>query len=83
MLKVHLTYKLPSSWRILFRSGVLSRQFNRLKIFRSMVVPGGGCCKGVILQGIKLTRRFSCGRPVILGKKGQCNGSVGSFTQIE
>ena len=66
MLNVHLSYNTPSYWRILFCSGGRPRQFSFLKKFRSLVVLGGGCRKGIILQGSKLKRRFSYGRLVIL-----------------
>ena len=51
-MNLHLSYKPPSYWRILFRSGGYLSQFSRLKKFRSLVVPGGDCRKGVILQVI-------------------------------
>ena len=46
MLNVHLSYKPSSSWRILFWSGGYPRQFNHLKMFRVMVVPGGAAVRG-------------------------------------
>ena len=49
---VHLGYKPPSSWRILFWSGGRPRKFSSLKKFRSLVVPSGGCRKEIIIQGI-------------------------------
>ena len=52
MLKVHLIYNPPSSRRILFWSGVYPMQFSCLKRFGVLVVPAGGCRKGVIIQGI-------------------------------
>ena len=52
MLNVHLIYKPSVYWRILFWSGVYPRKFSCLKNFRSMVVAGRGCHKGIILQGI-------------------------------
>ena len=58
MLKLHLSYKPPRSCRILFWSGVSPRQFSRLKSFRALVFPGGGCRKGIILQGRQLKRRI-------------------------
>ena len=54
MLNVNLSYKPPSYWRIPFRSRGRTRQFSRLKKFRAIVVPVGGCCKGIILQGRQL-----------------------------
>ena len=52
MLNVQLSYKHPSSWRILFRYWGRTKQFSCLKKFRALVVPGRGCRKGIILQGI-------------------------------
>ena len=52
MLNMHISYNPPNPWRILFPSGGCPRQFSCLKIFRDLVVTGGGCRKGVILQGI-------------------------------
>ena len=46
MLNMHLNYKPPSTWRILFQSGGLPRQFIRLKIFRVLVVPVGADVRG-------------------------------------
>ena len=69
MLNVNLSYNPTSSWRILFRYGGYPRQFSRLKKFRALVVPGGGCRKGIILQGGQIERRFSCGSPVMPDKK--------------
>ena len=50
MLNVHLSYNPPSYFKKLFLSGGYPRHFSCLKIFRAIVVPGGGCCKEVILQ---------------------------------
>ena len=61
MLKMHLSYKPPSSWRILFLSGGYPKKFSCLKYFRSLVVPDGGFHKGIILQG----RQLTSGLPVI------------------
>ena len=60
-MNVHLSYKPTSSCRILFQYGGYPRQFNLLKKFRAMVVPGGGCRKGIIIQG----RQLLSGLPVI------------------
>ena len=83
MLNVHLSYKPPSSYRILFRYGGRPRQFSYLKIFRSLVVPIGRCHKGVIMQWRLMKRRFSCGRPVMLEKKRGCSGSICPCIQTE
>ena len=52
MLNVHLSYKPPSSWRMLFRSGERPGQFSCLKKFRSLMVPSGGFRKWIIIRGI-------------------------------
>ena len=81
-MNVHLSYKPPSAWRIIFRSGVYPRQFSCLEMFRSLVVPGGGFCKGVIIQVIitptvVLTNGQSC-----LRRKGGVTGaSVNALRQ--
>ena len=51
-MNLHLSYMNPISYRILFWYGWRSRQFSCLEKFFSMVVPGGGCRKGIIRQGI-------------------------------
>ena len=61
MWNVNLLYKPYSSRRILFRYGGRPRQLSRLKIFRALVVPGGGCRKGGVLQG----RQIPSGLPII------------------
>ena len=83
MFNVHLNYKPPSSWRVLYWSKGIPRQFTRLKRFRYLVVPGGGCCKGIILQGRQLKCRFSCGGTITLEKKRECKGIVYKCTHIE
>ena len=55
MLNLHLSYKNPISWRILFCSRGYTRKFSRMKKFRALMVPGGGCHKGIIIQGIMTT----------------------------
>ena len=50
-MNVLLSYKPPSSWRILFWSGGCPSNFIHLKKFRSLVVPNGGCREGIIIQG--------------------------------
>ena len=65
MLNIHLSYKPPSSWRILFLSGGCPRKFSRLKKFRDLVVPGLGFRKGIIIQGEAADLRFTCNRPVM------------------
>ena len=52
MLNIHLSYKPPSSWRIMFCPWGYPRQFSRLNAFRDVVVHSGGCCKGIIIQVI-------------------------------
>ena len=83
ILNEHLSYKPTSYWGVLFWSGVCPRQFSRLKRFRALVVPGGGCHKWIILQGGQIKRRFSCGRPFIIEKKSGCNWSVYPCTHTE
>ena len=58
MLNVRLSYKYTSYWRILFWSGAHPRHFSRLKKFRALVVPIGGCRKGIIIQERNINRRF-------------------------
>ena len=77
MLNIHLSYKAPSSCRVLFSSGGGPSQFSRLINFRSLVVPGGGCQKGVIIQGRHLPSAlmFTCNSPVMLENKGGVMGA--------
>ena len=82
-LNVHPIYKPPSFWRILFCYGGYPRQFSCLKSFRALVVPSGGCRKGVILQGRQLKGRFSYGMPVMPDNKRGCGVSVCPCTQTE
>ena len=70
MFNVHLGYKPPSSWRKLFRYGGYPRQFSRLKKIRSLLVPGGGFCKGTILPGGQQKRSFHLIGQSCLRKKG-------------
>ena len=82
-LNVKLSYKPPRYWRILFWSRICPRQFIYLKMFRALVVPGGGCCKGIILQERQLNHRFYYSSPVISDKKRGYNRSVYTCTQTE
>ena len=75
ILNLHISYKTPSSCRILFWYGGYLRQFSCLKKFRARVVPNGGCRKRIIIQGRQLNRMFYCGRPVMPENKRGCNGS--------
>ena len=59
MLNVQLSYKPTSSWRILFWSWRRPRQFSCLKKFKALVVPSGGCRKGIFLQCRYLTSYLS------------------------
>ena len=61
MLNVHLSYKPLVSWRMLFWYGVRPSHFSLLENFKAWVVPGGGFRKRIIVQGMQLKRRFSCG----------------------
>ena len=81
MFNIHLSYKPPSSWRILFRSGGSPRKFSRLKMWSSLLVTSGGYHKGLIIQGGQIMHRFPCVRTVIIDKKRGCNSSVCLCTQ--
>ena len=82
MLKVQLNYKPPSSWRILFRSERRPRQFSCLKKFKALVVPGGGCRKGIFLQWRHLTSYLSIiGQSCLRIKKDVTGASVHATTQ--
>ena len=74
MLNMHLIYKTPLSWRILFWSGGRPRQFSCLKKFRDLKYPSGVYRRGEILQG----RNLPSGLPVIgqscLIRKGNITG---------
>ena len=48
----HKYLRTPSYCGILFWPGGCPRQLSCPKKFKALVVPGGGCRKGVILQGI-------------------------------
>ena len=50
MLNVHLIYKPPSSWRILFRSGGIPMQFIFLKK-GSWYIPEGSVIRGWVFRG--------------------------------
>ena len=82
-MNMNPSYQAPSPLRVMFWSGGFPRQFSCLKKFKSLVVPGGGCCKGIIIHGRQLKHRFSCGRPVMSEKKRGCNGSVYPCTHTE
>ena len=81
MLNVNLSYNPTSYWRMMFRSGGLPRKFICLKKFRDLVVPSGGCRKGIIVQGRQIKRRFPCGNPVMPKNKRVCNGRIYPYTQ--
>ena len=44
-----------------------------MKRFRDLVVPGGGCNRGIILQERHIKRKFYCGGPVMPENKRGCN----------
>ena len=75
MFNVHLSYKPPKYWRILFRYGVRHRQFSRLKKFRSLVIPGGVCCKGIIIEVIMTPTGVLWNRQSCLRRKGDVTGA--------
>ena len=52
MLNVNLSYKPPSSWRILFHYGGRSSHFSCLITFKSLVISVGGFRTDIILQVI-------------------------------
>ena len=83
MYNVHLSYNPPISWRIMFWSVGIPQAVQLFEKFRALVVPGGGCRKGIIIQWRQLKIRFSCGRPVMHDKKRGCNGSVCPCTYTE
>ena len=83
MFNSHLTYKPPSSWRILFQYGGIPMQFSHLKKFRALVVPLGGYCKGIIIQGRQLKHIFSFVIPVMLDKKRGYNWSICTLTHTQ
>ena len=74
MLNMNLSYKSTSSWRIFFRSGRRPMQLSRLEMFRALVVPGGGCCKGVLLQVILMPMGVLPNGKLCLRRKGDIMG---------
>ena len=80
-LNVHLSYKTPSSWRILFWSGGHPRQFSHLKRCMDIVFPRRGCLKGIILQGRQIRPGFTYGIPIIHKKKRGHSGILCPCTQ--
>ena len=58
---MHLSYKPPSSWKIMLWYEGCPRQFIRLKFFRELEYTIGLCRKGIILQG----RQLPSGLPLI------------------
>ena len=74
-MTVHLSYKPPSSWRVLFLSGGYPRNFSRLKKFRALVVPGKGLRKGVIIQGIMTSTGVLTNIQSSLRRKGGVTGA--------
>ena len=69
MLNMHLRYNTPSSWRILFQYKGRPRKFSGIKTFRYLVVPVRGYHKVILIQGIQINCRFSCGRRSRLKRK--------------
>ena len=76
MVNVHLSYKRPSSCRILFRSEERPSQFSCLKRFRSLKDPVEVCCKGINIHGRQLPSDFTCNRTAMIENNRGCNGSV-------
>ena len=79
MLNVHISYKPPSYWRILFFYEGLPRQFNCLKRVRYLVVHREGFRKGIIHQGSHVKLSFYFVGPVMLDYKRGCNGILCMF----
>ena len=75
MLNPHQSYKPPSSWSIMFWSGIYPRQFICMKKFRSLVIPGGGCRKGIIIQRIIIPKGVLPNGQLRLIKKGDITGA--------
>ena len=72
---MHLSYKPPSFWRIMFRSGERLKQFSHLKKFKYLVILSGGCRTGKIIQGRKLPSALPViGKP-LLRRKGYVTGA--------
>ena len=75
MLNIHLSYKTPISWSILFCSGGYPTQFSRLKKFKALVVPSGVCHKGIILQEILTPTGVLPNEQSCLRRKGDVTGA--------
>ena len=75
MLNVHLSYKSPSSWRILFCLGRYPRQFSCLKKFRDLVFSGGGFHKGIIIQLVMTPTGVLPNVQSLLRRKGDVTGA--------
>ena len=70
MLNFHLSSKPPSYWRMPFQSVGRPRHLSCLKFSRFLVILVYIWHKGVIIQDVKLKRRFSPGRESCLIIKG-------------
>ena len=62
LLNLHLSYKPPSFWSIMFWSGGNPRYFNHLKRFRYLTYPVVVYFEGIIIQG----RQLPSGLPVVV-----------------
>ena len=58
VLNAHLSYKPPSSCRILVQYGGHPRQFSKLKKFRALVVLGRCLRKDIIIKGVLAPTEF-------------------------
>ena len=72
---MHVSYKPTRFLRILFRSGGHPRKFSFLKKFRALVVPGGVCRKGKIIQGIHIKCRLYYVKWSCFRRKGDATGA--------
>ena len=75
MLRVHLSFKPPNYWRILFWSGGIPRQFSYLKKSMTLVVPGEGFHRGIIIQVILTPRGVLLNGKLCLIRKGYVKGA--------
>ena len=69
------SYKPPSNWSILFRSGGRPNHFSCLKNFRALVVPSRGFRKGIIIQGIMTPTGVLPNGKSFLWRKGDVMGA--------
>ena len=75
MLGVHLSYKTPSSWKILFWYWGCLRQFSYLKNFRSLKDLCRVCHMEIIIQEMQLRHIFNVTGQSFLIIKGDITGA--------